>query len=165
MVSEITRFYCKPDMTSSWFLHLGAPQMIIQDAFWNSEHDFLIAIESNFLCVIHGFRDNEVLLQARYDVIMMSSLGGASGEFSWRILEEDFLIAFHTNFLSRMHDFRDNEVSLCHVLRPAGHERWLPRFLLQLTPLEVGLHALVQRETRRSFLELCTIINIIINTT
>jgi len=78
-------FFCKPDMTPSWFLSLGALQMIIHDGFWKSEHDFLILIYSNFLFVMHGFRDNEVLLQAGYDVIVISPLGGASYKFSWRI--------------------------------------------------------------------------------
>jgi len=88
MVSEIIRFYCKPDMTSSWFLSLVALQMILHDRFWKSEHDLLIVIHSNFLFVMHGFRHNEVLLQAGYDVTVISPLGGASGEFSWRILNE-----------------------------------------------------------------------------
>jgi len=30
---------------------------------------------------MHGFRDNEVLLQGGYDVIVISPLGGASGDF------------------------------------------------------------------------------------
>jgi len=30
---------------------------------------------------MHGFRDNEVLLQAGYDVIVIYPQGGASGEF------------------------------------------------------------------------------------
>jgi len=30
-----------------------------------SDHDFLIVIQSNFLCGMHSFLDNEVLLQAR----------------------------------------------------------------------------------------------------
>jgi len=41
-----------------------------------------------FLFVMHGFRDNEVLLQAGYAVIVISPLGGASGEFCQRILKE-----------------------------------------------------------------------------
>jgi len=45
------------------------------------EHDFLIVIPSNFLFVMHGFRDNEVLLQARYDVIVISSLGALPANF------------------------------------------------------------------------------------
>jgi len=63
---------------------------------------------------MHGFRDYEVLLQGGYDVIVISPLGGAPGDFSWRILKElhDFLIAFYSNFLSGMHGFRDNEVLL-----------------------------------------------------
>jgi len=35
-----------------------------------------------FLSVMHGFQDNEVLLQTGYDVIVISPLGGASGYFS-----------------------------------------------------------------------------------
>jgi len=53
-----------------------------------SEHDFLIVIQSNFLFVMHGFRDNEILLQAGYDVNVISLPGGTSGEFFWRILKE-----------------------------------------------------------------------------
>jgi len=57
-------------------------------------------------------RNNEVLLQARYDVIVISSPGGASRYFIWRNLKvrPDFLIAFHSNHLPGMHGFRDNEV-------------------------------------------------------
>jgi len=36
---------------------------------------------------MHGFRDNEVLLQAGYDVIVISPPGGASSYFTWRILK------------------------------------------------------------------------------
>jgi len=31
---------------------------------------------------MHGFQDNEVLLQAEYDVIVIYPPGGASGDFS-----------------------------------------------------------------------------------
>jgi len=37
---------------------------------------------------MHGSRDNEVSLQGGYDVIVISSQGGASGEFSQQILKE-----------------------------------------------------------------------------
>jgi len=50
MVSEITRFYCKPDMTmmtSSWLLCQGALQAIFKDEFWKSYHDFLIVFHSD----------------------------------------------------------------------------------------------------------------------
>jgi len=36
----------------------------------------------NFLSGMHGFRDNEVLLEGGYNVIVISSLEGASGKFS-----------------------------------------------------------------------------------
>jgi len=48
----------------------------------------MIVIHSNFLYAMDGFRDNEVLLQAGYDVIIISLPMGASGDFSWRILKE-----------------------------------------------------------------------------
>jgi len=37
---------------------------------------------------MHGFRDDEVLLQAGYDITVISSPEGAIGEFSSRILKE-----------------------------------------------------------------------------
>jgi len=40
MVSEITRFYCKPDITSSSVLRQGALHALFPDGFWNSGHDF-----------------------------------------------------------------------------------------------------------------------------
>jgi len=88
MVSEITMFYCKKDMTSSWFLRQGALHAIFLDGFWKSDYDFLIAFYSNLLSLMHGFRDNDAILQAGYDVIVISPPGGAPLHFSWRILKE-----------------------------------------------------------------------------
>jgi len=88
MVSEITRSYCKPDMTSSWFLRQAALQAIFHDGFWKSDHDFRTVIHSNFLSAIHSFRDNEVLLPTGYDVIVISPLGSVSHRFCWRNLKE-----------------------------------------------------------------------------
>jgi len=42
----------------------------------------MIVIHSYFLFAMDGFRDNEVLLQAGYDVIVISPPGEASGDFS-----------------------------------------------------------------------------------
>jgi len=75
-------------MTSLWFLHHGAPHAILHDGFWKSDLDFLIAFYSYFLSVMHGFWDNEVLLQAGYDVIVISPPGVASRYFTRRILKE-----------------------------------------------------------------------------
>jgi len=88
MLSEITRFYCKPDMTSLWFLRQGALQTTFHDGFWKSDHEFLIVFHSNFLTGMHGFRDNEVLLPTGNVVIVISSLGGVSHRFCWRNLKE-----------------------------------------------------------------------------
>jgi len=84
--------YCQPDMTSSWFLCQGVLQAIFHDGFWKSDHDFLIVFHSNFLSAMHGFRDNEVLLQAGYDVIVISPLGA-------------FQAIFHDGFRENYHDF------------------------------------------------------------
>jgi len=85
------------------------------DGIWKNDYDFLLMCHSNFLSVLHGFRGNEVLLQAGYDVMVISPLGGASGDFSWRILKERPWLpdsVLYQLFLSRMHGFRDNEVLL-----------------------------------------------------
>jgi len=42
----------------------------------------LIVSHSNFLSGMHGFRDNEVLLQAGYEVIVISPPGGALRYFT-----------------------------------------------------------------------------------
>jgi len=68
-------------MTSSWFLNQGALYAILHDGFWKSDHDFRIAFHSNFLSGMHGFRDNEVLLQAGHDVIVISPPEGAAHNF------------------------------------------------------------------------------------
>jgi len=66
----------------------GAPRDFFLDEFWKSEHDFLITFLSNFLSAMHGFRDNDVLLQAGYDAILIFPPGGAPRDFSWRIIKE-----------------------------------------------------------------------------
>jgi len=73
-----------------------------------------MTFNKNFVSRIHGLRDNEVMLQAGYDVIVIFPLVGASGEFHDGISksDHDFLIEFHNNLLSVMHGFRDNEVLL-----------------------------------------------------
>jgi len=86
MVSEITRFSCKPDMTSSWFLRQGALYAISHDGCWKS--NFLVSSRINFLSRMHGFGDNEVLLPTGYDVIVSPPPGGAARTWSVRILEE-----------------------------------------------------------------------------
>jgi len=48
----------------------GALFAIFHEGFWTSDHDFLIAFHGNFSAVMHDFRDNEVLLHTRFDVIM-----------------------------------------------------------------------------------------------
>jgi len=67
-VSEIMRFYCKPYMTSSWFLRQGALHAILHDEFWKSDHDFMIVFHINLLCGMHAFWVNEVLLQVRWQI-------------------------------------------------------------------------------------------------
>jgi len=99
---------------------VGAPGDLY-DGFWKGDHDFLIAFHNNYLVDMHCFRDNEVLLQARYDVMVNYPPGGAPGEF-WKS-ELDFLIVIHSNFLSGMSGFRDNMV----LLQPAMTSWWFIR--------------------------------------
>jgi len=67
---------------------LGGASANFHDAFWKSDHDFLIAFHTNILSRIHGIRDNEVSLQAGNDFIVISSLLGVSHRFCWRNLKE-----------------------------------------------------------------------------
>jgi len=62
-------------MTSSSDLRQAALHAILPDRFWKRDHDFLIVFRSNFVSRMHGFRENEVLLQAEYDVIVISLFG------------------------------------------------------------------------------------------
>jgi len=127
--------FCKPEMTSSWFLRQGAHNAFFHDRFWKSDHDLL----SNFSSGMHGFRDNEVLLPTGYDVIMISPPGGASSNFHdefWKS-DHDFLIAFHSNFLSGMHGFRYNE-----VLLPTGYD------VIVISPLSGVSHRFCWRKLK-----------------
>jgi len=54
MVFEITRFYCKPDMTSSLFIHQGAPHAILIDGFWKGDPDFIFMFNWFFLSILNG---------------------------------------------------------------------------------------------------------------
>jgi len=60
---------------------LGSASGIFYDGFYKSDHDLLIVFNINLLSGMHGFRDNEVLLQGGYDVIVISPLGGATDYF------------------------------------------------------------------------------------
>jgi len=78
----------------------GAFQAIFHDGFWKSDHDFLIAFHSNFLSAMHGFRDIKVLLQAGYDVIVISPLGACQASFYdvfWKS-DYEFLLVVTGNF-------------------------------------------------------------------
>jgi len=142
MVSEITRFYCKPDMTSSWFLRQWSLHAISHIGFWKSDHDFLIAFHSNFLSGMHAFRDNEELLQARYDTIVISFSGALYDILHNRFWksDHDFLIAFNSNFSYGMHGFRDNEVLLqaeydvTVISPPGGASRYFTWWILKERP-------------------------------
>jgi len=91
-------------MASSWFLRQGSLHTISHNGFWKSDHDFLIPFHSNFLSVMHGFQDNEVLLQAGYDVIVISPLGAPQAilhDGFWKG-DQDFIFMFNWHFLSTL---------------------------------------------------------------
>jgi len=54
MVSEITRFNCKPDLTSSWFLRQGLLYAILHDGFWNGDLDFILMFNWHCLSILNG---------------------------------------------------------------------------------------------------------------
>jgi len=88
MVSGITKFYCQLDMTSSWFLRKGVLQAIFNYGFWKCDDDFVIVFHVYFVSGMLDIRDNDVLLQGRNDVMVISPPGSAPGKYSWLILKE-----------------------------------------------------------------------------
>jgi len=44
MISEIMRFYCQPDMMSSWFLRLAAFYTGFVEGIWKSDPSFIIMV-------------------------------------------------------------------------------------------------------------------------
>jgi len=58
MVSEIAMFYCKSDMTSSWFLRQGAPHAILHDGFWKGDPNFISMFNRHFFVYLERFRRN-----------------------------------------------------------------------------------------------------------
>jgi len=92
MVSEITMFYCKPDMTSSWFLRQVALYAIFLDGFWKSDHDFPIAFHGKFVCGMHGFRDTRFYCKSD-----MTS--------AWFCRQGAFQAIFHDGFWKSDHDY------------------------------------------------------------
>jgi len=65
-----------------------------------SDHDFQKAFYSNSRYWMHGFRDNDVLLQAGYNVIVIFPLGAFQAIFhdGFRKSDHDFLLVVNGNF-------------------------------------------------------------------
>jgi len=125
--------YCKPDMTSSWFIVQGVLHAVLFVGFWKRDYDFLTAFHINLLSVMNGFRDDEVLLQARYDVIVISPLGGAFylGCMVSEITSQGFIANwkwFHRDFSARLRFraiFRVGFWKSEHNFRIAFHNNFL----------------------------------------
>jgi len=79
---RVKMFYCQPDMTSSSVLRQSTLHTLFHDGFGKSDHDLQLMIHSNFLSEMHCSRDNEVLFQAGYDVIVISRPVGSSRYFT-----------------------------------------------------------------------------------
>jgi len=86
MVSEIKWFHCKTDVTSSWFLRQRALHAIFRLPILKGPPDFMLVLYCNSTSIVHRFRFNELFMFAGNDVIVISSLGGASGNLWLRIL-------------------------------------------------------------------------------
>jgi len=79
------------------------------------ENEVLLQVGYDVIVIsLHGFRDITVVFQAGCDIIVSSRPGGAARTFhdGFAMSGHDFWIVIHTNFLSAMHGFRDNVVLL-----------------------------------------------------
>jgi len=107
--------FCKPDITSSWFGRQGTLHAIFHDGFWKRDCDFIIVFHGNVFSGIHGLRDNEVLLQAEYDIIVILSDRKRFRQIFITDSERATMTAWKCpmpTFSSGIHGFRDNEVLL-----------------------------------------------------
>jgi len=77
---------------------------------------------------MHGFRDNEVLLQAVFVIFPLGALQVIFHYGFWKS-KRDLLIVFHSNVSTGMHGLRDNE-----VLLPTGND------VIVISPLEGVSH-------------------------
>jgi len=66
---------------------VGALRAIFYCWFWKGNPDFILVLHCNYTSIVHRFRYNYIFMFAGNDVIAISSLGGASGNFSLRILK------------------------------------------------------------------------------
>jgi len=111
-VSEITRFYCQLDMTSSSVLRQGALHALLHKGFLKSDYVCLIVIHCRVLSAMQVSEITRFYSQPDItpsSVLRQEALHAPFHDGFWTS-DLDFLIAFHSNFLYGMHGFRDNEV-------------------------------------------------------
>jgi len=108
MVSEITRFYSQPDMTSLSVLRQGALHILFHYGFWKSDHVFLKVIHCTFYLRSKVFE----ILRFYCKLGMTSSWFLRQGTLhtifhnDFWMCDYDYPIVIHSNFLSTTHGFR-----------------------------------------------------------
>jgi len=115
-VSDITRFYCKPDCDFSvggrfTLCHTTDSERATMTSWQRSIVTFYLGCMVSEITRFYGKPDmtsSWFLHQGALHDILHNGF--------WKS-DHDFLTAFHSNFLSGMHGFRDNE-----VLLPTGYD-------------------------------------------
>jgi len=137
MVSEITRFYCKP---SSWFHRQGALHTIFDCRFWKGDPDYILVLHCNHTSIVHRFRFNKLFMFAGNDNTAISSLGGASCYFWLRILKGRPRLYIHIQLtlFVYLEQFRRYSTFLSGWDFPTGDEivgilgtKWLPKLQIR----------------------------------
>jgi len=121
MVSEITSFYCQPDMRSSSVRCQEALHAFFHEGFWKSDHDFLIVFHTNFLFGMQVFEIPGFIASRIWRHRPSSANRTLHANYHDGFWKSDhyFLIAFHCNFLCGMHGFQDEVVifeAACDVI-------------------------------------------------
>ena len=71
---HIMRCSYKPEMTSSMYLYKRTLFTFANHGFWRSYPDFILVYNCKFTSIMHRFRDNDVVLRTRTDVMMFFPL-------------------------------------------------------------------------------------------
>jgi len=99
MVFEITRFYCRPDKTSSSFLRQGAFHAILHDGFWKGDPDFIFMFhfQMTLIFILNGLDVIRLFVLAGISLLGAKCWGGGVWP-KWlpkRQIEEQYLLLGH----------------------------------------------------------------------
>jgi len=125
-VSEITRFYCKPDMTSSWFLRKETFYTGFVDGIWKSDLSFIIMVHWHIPRISYSFElIRQFILAGNCQfrkTPQNSRITHVSFPFltpdcvSWAIMCENWFTGMGCSFVEEEKDKKSHRTHICCLL-------------------------------------------------